>query len=179
MRQLVAIIVGCVLVGGGLAAASMISFSTESGIVLNRSAVILIAGAIGVVMVLALLWIFSRHRKRYAISWDESGVRVEVDGSQVAFPWASIERVLIRTDTDYARVELRTVGTASMTFLAGFGSKDVKKTNAIDDIPDGFVGLLLRHRLVEGARKRNAPGLRIFSAKADRRAGHRDDVAEG
>lgn len=164
MRQLVALIVGCVVVGGGVAAASMIAFSTESGITLYRSASILVGGAIGVVMVLVLLWVFSWRRNRYTISWDESGVRVEGAGSQVALPWASIERVLIRTNTDYARVELRRTDGTSMTFLAGFGSQDVRKTDAIDDIPDGVVGLLRRHQLIESTRKRDAPGLRIFAS---------------
>lgn len=166
MRQLVAIILGCVLGGGGVAIASMIVFSLESGIMLNRSAVILVCGAIGAVMVLVLLWIFSWRRSRYTLLWDDSGIRIEVADSQAVFrfPWASLERVLIRTDSDYARVALRRTDGTSMTLLAGFGSQDVKKTKAIDDIPDGVVGLLRRHGLIEGPRKRNAPGMRTFAA---------------
>ncbi|GAA1165550.1 hypothetical protein F6W69_17890 [Microbacterium oxydans] len=162
MIQLVAIIVGCIIVGGGGAAAALIAISLETDVMFGRSGVVLVAGGLGIVIVLALLWIFAWRRKRYVIEWDDEGLRIVGAGSERSFPWESISRVLIRLDTDYARVEVRDTDDGSMTLLAGFGSQDVKRTNAMDPIPVGVTNLLRRHLLVEQRSKRNALGLHVF-----------------
>lgn len=107
LRQLVAIIVGCVLVGGAAATAALIAISVETDSMLGRSDVVLVAGGLAVVIALALLWIFAWRRKRYVVEWDDRGIRIIGAGAERALPWASIARVLIRLDTDYARVEVR------------------------------------------------------------------------
>lgn len=162
MRQLVLLIVGCVVIGGAAAIAIMIAFTLDTGITLVRPAVAAVSGALGVFVVLALLWVFSWRRKSYVVDWNTSGVRLTGAGHDVVFPWDSIEKVLVRTDTDYARVELRKTDGTSATLLAGFGSQDVKKPHAIDQIPDGVVALLRRHQFVERTRERNARGLHLF-----------------
>lgn len=162
MVQLVAIIVGCVLVGGAGAAAALIAISLETEVMFGRSGVVLVAGGLGIVIVLALLWIFAWRRKRYAIEWRDEGIRIIGAGSERSFPWESISRVLIRLDTDYARVEVRSMDDGSMTLLAGFGSQDVKRTTVMDPIPVGVADLLRRHLLVEQRSKRNALDLHVF-----------------
>ncbi|MBR7539664.1 hypothetical protein KC221_26120, partial [Mycobacterium tuberculosis] len=77
-------------------------------------------------------------------------------------PWASIARVLIRLDTDYARVEVRGTDGESVTLLAGFGSQDVKKAHAIDPIPGEVADLLHRHLSVEQPSRRHSLGLHVF-----------------
>ncbi|MGH3691392.1 MAG: hypothetical protein ACRDT7_14665 [Microbacterium sp.] len=160
--QLVLIIVGCVVVGGAGATAALIAISLETDVMFGRSGVVLVAGGLAIVIVLALLWIFAWRRKRYVIEWDDVGVRIAGAGAERALSWESISRVLIRLDTDYARVEVRGTGSRSVTLLAGFGSQDVKRTNAIDPIPVGMVDLLRRHLLVAQPSTRNALGLHIF-----------------
>lgn len=123
--------------GGGGAAAALIAISLETDVMFGRSGVVLVAGGLGIVIVLALLWIFAWRRKRYVIEWDDEGLRIVGAGSERSFPWESISRVLIRLDTDYARIEVRDTDDGSMTLLAGFGSQDVKRTNAMDPIPVG------------------------------------------
>ncbi|MFK0242864.1 hypothetical protein ACIQTX_18575 [Microbacterium sp. NPDC090281] len=167
MLQLVAIIVGCIIVGGAAATGALIAFSLETEIMLGRSGVVLIAGGLAIIIVLALLWVFAWRRQRYVIEWDDEGIRISGATAARALSWASISRVLIRVDTDYARVEVRGTGTRSVTLLAGFGSQDVKKTNAIDPIPAGMANLLRRHLLVEQPTDRKAPGLHIFLRKPD------------
>ncbi|UPL18996.1 hypothetical protein [Microbacterium aurugineum] len=162
LRQLVAIIVGCVLVGGAAATAALIAISVETDSMLGRSDVVLVAGGLAVVIVLALLWIFAWQRKRYVVEWDDRGIRIIGAGAERALPWASIARVLIRLDTDYARVEVRSRDGGSVTLLAGFGSQDVKKANAIDPIPGEVVGLLNRHLSAAPPPPRNALGLHVF-----------------
>lgn len=167
MLQLVAIIVGCIIVGGAAATGALIAFSLETEIMLGRSGVVLVAGGLAIVIVLALLWVFAWRRKRYLIEWDDEGIRIIGAGVERLLPWDSVARVLIRVDTDYARVEVRGTGTRSVTLLAGFGSQDVKKTNAIDPIPPGMANLLHRHLLVEQSTDRKAPGLHVFLRKPD------------
>lgn len=162
MRQLVVIIVGCIVVGGAAATGALIAFSVETEIMLGRSSVILVTGGLAIIIVLALLWVFAWRRKRYVIEWDDEGIRIIGAGAERALPWASIARVLIRLDTDYARVEVRGADVGSVTLLAGFGSQDVKRTNAMDPIPVGVADLLRRQRLVEQPSKRNALGLHVF-----------------
>ncbi|KRC61558.1 hypothetical protein ASE14_11975 [Agromyces sp. Root81] len=163
MRQLVAIIVGCVAVGGVAAAAIMIAFSTGTGITLGTSAIVAVAGGLGIVLVLALLRVFVWRRKRYTVDWSDAGLRIRSVGPELILPWASIARILVRTDTDYARVEIRRTDNTSVSLLAGFGSQDVKKANAIDHIPAGVAELLRRQQFVERPScKRNALGLHIF-----------------
>lgn len=167
MLQLVAIIVGCIIVGGAAATGALIAFSLETEIMLGRSGVVLVAGGLAIVIVLALLWVFAWRRNRYVIEWDDEGIRIIGATAARAISWASISRVLIRVDTDYARVELRCADSRSVTLLAGFGSQDVKRTNAIDPIPVGMANLLRRHLLVEQSTDRKAPGLHIFLRKPD------------
>ncbi|WP_441981270.1 hypothetical protein [Microbacterium sp. 2RAF4] len=162
MIQLVVIIVGCVVVGGAGAAAALIAISLETDVMFGRSGVVLVAGGLGIVIVLALLWIFAWRRKRYVIEWDDEGMRIVGAGSERSFPWTSISRVLIRLDTDYARVEVRDIDGRSVTLLAGFGSQDTKKNHAIDPIPAAIAALLRRHLLRETPSGRKAPGLHIF-----------------
>lgn len=162
MIQLVALIVGCIVVGGAGAAAALIAISLETDVMIGRSGVVLVAGGLGIVIVLALLWIFAWRRKRYVIEWDDEGMRIVGAGSERSFPWESISRVLIRLDTDYARVEVRSTDDGSMTLLAGFGSQDVKRTNAMDPIPVGVTDLLRRHLLIEQRGKRKALDLHVF-----------------
>lgn len=162
MIQLVAIIVGCIVVGGAGAAAALIAISLEIDVMFGRSGVVLLAGGLGIVIVLALLWIFAWRRKRYVIEWDEAGVRIIGAGAERSFPWESISRVLIRLDTDYARVEVRDIDGRSVTLLAGFGSQGTKKNHAIDPIPVAIEALLRRRLIMETPSDRKAPGLRIF-----------------
>lgn len=82
MIQLVAIIVGCIIVGGGGAAAALIAISLETDVMFGRSGVVLVAGGLGIVIVLALLWIFAWRRKRYVIEWDDEGLRIVGAGSE-------------------------------------------------------------------------------------------------
>ncbi|MFJ2532533.1 hypothetical protein [Microbacterium maritypicum] len=165
MRQLVAIIVGCVAVGGSAATAALIAISLETDSILGRSGVVAVAGGVAVVIVLALLWIFAWRRKRYVIEWDDGGIRIIGAGVERALPWAAIARVLIRLDTDYARVEVRGTDGESVTLLAGFGSQDVKKAHAIDPIPGEVADLLHRHLSVEQPSRRDALGLHVFLRK--------------
>jgi hypothetical protein len=165
MPQLVAIILGCIIVGGAAATGALIAFSLETEIMLGRSGVVLVAGGLAIIIVLALLWVFAWRRNRYVIEWDDEGIRIIGATAARAISWASISRVLIRVDTDYARVEVRCADSRSVTLLAGFGSQDVKKTNAIDPIPAGMANLLRRHLLVEQPTDRKAPGLHIFLRK--------------
>lgn len=167
MLQLVAIIVGCIVVGGAAATGALIAFSLETEIMLGRSGVVLVAGGLAIVIVLALLWVFAWRRKRYVIEWDDEGIRIIGATAARALSWASISRVLIRVDTDYARVEVRCADSRSVTLLAGFGSQEVKKANAIDPIPAGMTNLLRRHLLVEQSTNRKAPGLHVFLRKLD------------
>ena len=162
MLQLVAIIVGCVVVGGAGAAAALIAISLETDVMFGRSGVVLVAGGLGIVIVLALLWIFAWRRKRYVIEWDDDGMRIVGSEAERSFSWASISRVLIRLDTDYARVQVRSTDAGSITLLAGFGSQDVKRTYAMDPIPVGVTDLLRRHLLIEQRGKRNALDLHVF-----------------
>lgn len=162
VRQLVVIILGCVLGGGGAATAVLIVISLETDSLLGRSDVVLIAGGLAVVIALALLWIFAWRRKRYVVEWDDAGIRVIGAGVERSYPWACVARVLIRLDTDYARVEVRSADRGSVSLLAGFGSQDVKKTTAIDPIPDGVVELLGRHLSAAPPPQRNALGLHVF-----------------
>lgn len=163
LRQLTAIIVGCVLVGGAAATAMMIAFTTETGIALGRSLVIAASGALAIVVALALLWVFSWRRKHYVIHWGDSGIRITGAGRERDLPWSSVTRILIRTNTDYARVEVRTTDGRAVTLLAGFGSQDVRKAEAIDPIPAGVIELFRRQGFVEQAHQRNAPGLHLFA----------------
>ncbi len=140
----------------------MIAISVETDSVLGRSDVVLVAGGLAVVIALALLWIFAWQRKRYVVEWDDLGIRIIGAGVERALPWASIARVLIRLDTDYARVEVRGTDGESVTLLAGFGSQDVKKVNAIDPIPGEVVGLLNHHLSAAPPSPRNALGLHVF-----------------
>lgn len=162
MIQLVALIVGCIVVGGAGAAAALIAISLETDVMFGRSGVVLVAGGLGILIVLVLLWIFAWRRKRYVVEWGEAGVRIIGAGAERSFPWMSIARVLIRLNTDYARVEVRDIDGRSVTLLAGFGSQDVKRTNAMDPIPVGVTDLLRRHLLIEQRSKRNALDLHVF-----------------
>lgn len=162
MLQLVVIIVGCIVVGGAAAMGVLIAFSAETEVLFGRSGVILVAGGLAIIIVLGLLWIFSWRRKRYVIEWDDAGIRIISAGAERALPWGSVARVLIRVDTDYARVEVRGTDGRSMTLLAGFGSQDAKRAKAIEPIPAGVADLLQRHLSAAQPSKRNAPGLHVF-----------------
>lgn len=162
MRQLVVIIVGCVAIGGTAAVALLITFTVETGTTLARSAVVTVSGGLGLVIVLVLLWIFSWRRKSYVVDWGVAGVRITGAGLDSVLPWRSIERILVRMDSDYARVELRRTDSPSVTLLAGFGSQDATKPRPIDEIPEGVIEILRRHQFVERMPPHRARGLRIF-----------------
>ena len=115
---LVALIVGTVIVGGATAIFTLVALTPDSSSPLTRSSVVLVSGCIGLVLFFVVAFVFRLCATTMRVTASSAGIEVSAGRKRVAAAWGAVDRLLLRSGTDYSRVHL-VVGSRRVTALVG------------------------------------------------------------
>ena len=119
MRALVATIIATIAVGGGLLTAVLIGLDTKTGAAVPRGLIIGLGGVLGLGLTAALFGVWRWKAKTCRIAFSASDISIETDGRTITLPVDQVETIIIRCDSDYARLEVMRAGARPLSYFAG------------------------------------------------------------
>ena len=164
MTSLVLLILGGVIVISAGGAAGVIAFSEATGMALGRQAVFVCLAVLAVV-VFGVAALFVRRSSRvHEVTITSDGITIAAGHRVCAYPWSEVDRLLIRTDGDYARIAVSSAPRGSLTLLSGVLTPSFRPParRSMNDLPDVVRRIVRTAGFIEERRPTRAPRLHRF-----------------
>lgn len=119
MRALVLTIIATIALGGCLLTAILIGLDTSTGATVPRGLILGLGGILGVALmgVLSAFWWW--RAQTLSVEFSTSHIQVQTGRAAVAVPLDQVETIIIRCDSDYARVEIARKNDTQLSYFAG------------------------------------------------------------
>jgi hypothetical protein len=165
MSSLKLLIIGIILLSGLTGAATYVLFLADAGWTAGPPSLVSLISLLGIPFVgllLAGLVLSARRRTSgtYRVGFSSRGVRITSDGESSEYVWPEIDRLVVRTDSDYARVEIRPRSRGVLTLMVGIAGRG----RGLSEMPYALRRLIADRGFTERPRPPAAPGLHRFTS---------------
>lgn len=159
MARLTGHIIFAVLVSGAILTGVILVLHTGTGLEPGRRQIVLLGLLLAVLFPGAWLFFLRRGIAAYRVAITSQGVRIASDRDSFEWTWAQIDRLTVRTDSDYARVGIRSRVHGDFTLMIGVMNRGRGTTN----LPYTVRALVVDQGFTEQFPPLNAPGLHRFT----------------
>lgn len=118
MRALTLLIIGLVLVLGSAGTALLIATDPLAVNIGPKRSAIVVGLLLGLPAYAIFMVVLRRRARACSVTFDERGIRLQVGTRRDSIPYADLDELRWRTDSDYARIETLTAG-RRRTLLVG------------------------------------------------------------
>ncbi|MBO0610346.1 hypothetical protein [Myceligenerans salitolerans] len=160
MAGLTWLVVLGVAIGAALGAVPLVALQAETGIEVGRREVVLVGLLVGAPFAAAFLVALRRGVATYGVEITSWGVRVASDRESFEWAWAQIDRLTVRTDSDYARLRVSSRPHGSLTFMIGV----LNRGRGTSRMPHRLRALVVGQGFTERVPPAGAPGLHRFTS---------------
>ncbi|MBE1878427.1 hypothetical protein [Myceligenerans pegani] len=149
-----------VVIGAAILVTPLIALQAETGIALGRREIVLVGLLVGIPFAGAFLFALRRNIATYRVEISSRGVRVASDRESFEWTWTQVDRLTLRTDSDYARVGVRSRLRGDLTLMIGV----MNRGRGTAELPYRLRALVVDQGFTERHPPANAPGLHRFTS---------------
>ncbi|GAB3162423.1 hypothetical protein GCM10027059_15170 [Myceligenerans halotolerans] len=160
MAALTWLIVLGAVIGAAILLAPLIALQTETGIELGRREIVLVGLLVGIPIAGAFLLALRHGIATHRVEITPQGVRIASTQDSFEWTWTQIDRLTVRTDSDYARVGIRSPLHGSFTLMIGV----MNRGRGTSELPYPLRDLVVDQGFTEQLPPTNAPGLHRFTS---------------
>lgn len=157
MARLTLGIIGVILIAAAVPTALLILLDVFTA---HRRVLVLVLYGFGVVAAFVFILLFRRSGRVRRVDFSHSGIVVTDGSHRMERPWHEASRLIIRTDSDYARIGLRSVH-GPLTLMAAMHSMSLSAAGdrpVLPPVPDELRALIRGAGFAETAPPMRAPG---------------------
>lgn len=149
-----------IVIGAAILVTPLIALQAETGIELGRREIVLVGLLVGIPFAGAFLFALRRNIATYRVEITFKGVRVISDRESLEWTWTQIDRLTLRTDSDYARLRVRSRLRGDLTLMIGV----MNRGRGTTELPYRLRTFVVEQGFTEHLPPANAPGLHRFTS---------------
>ncbi|MGO1410874.1 MULTISPECIES: hypothetical protein [unclassified Microbacterium] len=160
MARLTLGIIGVILIAAAVPTVLLILLDLVDVLTAHRRLLVLVLYGCGVVAAFVFILLFRRSGRVRRVSFSQSGIAIDDDTDRRELPWHEVSRLIIRTDSDYARIAIRSAR-GPLTLMAAVHTMSLSAAGdrpVLQSVPDELRTLIRDTGFAETPPSMRAPG---------------------
>ncbi|WP_162893079.1 hypothetical protein [Microbacterium halotolerans] len=160
MARLTLGIIGVILIAAAVPTVLLILLDLVDVLTAHRRVLVLVLYGFGVVAAFVFILLFRRSGRVRRVEFSQAGIAITDGTDRLEHPWHEVSRLTIRTDSDYARIGIRSAR-GPLTLMAAVHTMSLSAASdrpVLPPVPDELRALIRGAGFAETAPPMRAPG---------------------